>query len=79
MLYYVISTSEDGDVGIEAMTRDDLLERLAEDYWGGPEHTPVRQLKPGQRVDLRESHGIYIIAGENILPQPLEVVKTWTV
>jgi hypothetical protein len=76
MMYYVISTSEDGDVSLESMSRETLLERLKENYWGD---YPIHKLEPGIGVGLQDSAGIYIIAGESVVPQPKQVVTEWDI
>ena len=76
-LYFVLYTNEDGDVRLEALDRKTLLNRLKENYWG--EAPSIRVLEEGQIVDVREKNGLYIIAGEAIIPRPKKVVEEWDV
>jgi hypothetical protein len=73
MNYFVISTSEDGDVSLQSMTADQLEERLSEGYWGS------RKILNDVALDLQQQAGIRIIKGEFVNPQPVEIVKSWKV
>lgn len=75
-VYYVIRTSEDGDVSLDAMTKETLLQRLNTRYWGDQ---IIRKIQPGERVNLQDQSGVYIIEGEVVVPYPKEVVKEWVV
>jgi len=77
MFYYVITTSEDGDVSISVMDKETLQARLKEKYWG---RVPIRRLdKNVLFFDLRNEAGVIIIRGESILPKPVQVVTEWEI
>lgn len=71
--YFVINTSEDGDVSLSVLTKEELEGRLNEDYWGRPKF-----LDASDR-DLREEDGLIIIRGKSIQPKPRTTVKEWEV
>lgn len=75
-MYYVITTSEDGDVSFQALDKETLLQRLNEGYWG---NCLIKQIKPGECHDVRERTGIYIITGELVLPKPKTRVVEWEI
>lgn len=72
--YFVISTSEDGDVSMDSMDEATLRQRLKENYWGNePEFLDI-----GRGVhDLSAKSGLYIIKGEFVIPQPRQVAVDW--
>lgn len=70
--YFVLYASEDGEKSIECLTKEELENRLDEDYWG-----EVNFLSAD--CDLDGSVGLLIIKGEQINPQAAEVVKKWKV
>jgi hypothetical protein len=71
--YFVISCSEDGDVSLDILAKDELERRLNENYWGEePEF-----LTPTDGVDLRERSGLYIIKGSWASPKAKMAVKEW--
>lgn len=74
--YCIIYCSEDGDTSLQMVTRETLLERLNEDYYG---KMPVFELKNGQHVNCGDVAGIYIIKGVSVIPQPKKVVTEWDI
>lgn len=74
--YCIISTSEDGDVYIAVVTREELLARLDESYYGD---TPIKTLKVGDHIDCQEKSGIYIIKGETVTPKAKTIVTAWDI
>ena len=72
--YYVISCSEDGDVSVECVTKEELESKLNEEYWG----SNPKFLDASCR-DLRSRAGLLVIKGERVVPSPVEVVKGWGV
>jgi hypothetical protein len=81
-LYFVIGTSEDGDVWMMPYHADDLKQALEDKDWGD---LPIQrmELEAGYvcnfRTDLQEKAGVYIIKGRCIVPKPVSVVKEWDV
>jgi hypothetical protein len=79
-MYFIISTSEDGDVSMDSVDKEELLKRITPDehgetYYG---HREIRDTLPMFR-DLQAKAGIYIIKGDLVIPRPAEVVKTFEV
>ena len=74
--YIVISPSEDGDVSITPMTKNQLLERLAEDYWGD---TEILTRVPDNRDPNYWGRCIVIIKGEVIVPRVVETATHYAV
>jgi hypothetical protein len=73
MWYFVIYSSEDGEVSVERLSKEDLEKRLNENYWGD---------KPkflSESDDLAYNAGLMIIKGELVTPQPKKVVEEWDV
>lgn len=73
-LYYVISTSEDGDVSLYVLSGEDLEARLAEEYWG-----EVKFTLPKGDIDLREVAGLIVIKGRAFKPESVQVTTRWKV
>lgn len=73
--YFVICLSPDG-TGVSCLSKGELEERLAEDYWG--ENPEFLDFADG-RLDLEHSNGLLIIKGERIEPKPVDIVKSWSV
>jgi hypothetical protein len=75
-MFCVISCNEDGDTTLDMITRETLLSRLKESYYG---QMPIYQLKKGDRVNCGEKIGIYIIKGKSIMPRAKQVVTEWDI
>ncbi len=72
--YFVISTSEDGDVSLSSMSEETLRGRLKENYWGSePEFLDATR----GRTDLSARSGLIIIEGKAVTPTPREVTVDW--
>ncbi len=74
---YVLTTvSEDGEVRVDIMSRDLLLKRLNERYYGAIEFfsgdPPPDPMTWGGKVLL-------VLSGGIVVPKPQAVVTSWTV
>lgn len=74
--YFVISTSEDGDVSIHTYTESELNEALNEE--GGIDPAKVRRMEP-HWTDLQQDDGYYIIEGRLVVPKEKTKVTKWGV
>ena len=75
--YFVVTASEDGDVYLNAYTKEALERALTDEDWG----PDVRflQVSRGQ-INLQEGGaGIYIIRGTTVIPKEQAVVTKWSV
>jgi hypothetical protein len=72
MLYTVISTGHGAT--LKVMTKEDLEEALAEQYWGDRKAVMVQE---GHYVDLLEREALYIIPGAPIVPTAKEIVTKY--
>lgn len=72
--YFVIFGSDDGDVRISNLTKDELETRLNENYWGGAK---IRSEIDDE--DLRELNGVVIIRGDMVIPFGERSVTRWKV
>lgn len=81
MQYYVIYMSEDGNTSLYVMRKDTLLKRIADEYWGKCKIYQLT-LQPGNECDcvsLESGAGLYIIAGESVIPKPKTRVVEWEI
>ncbi len=71
--YYVICVSDDGDISASCYTKEELEDKLNNDYWGGSPRTltPI--------ADMNSKSGIMIIKGVQVEPTPVEKVQRWGV
>ena len=72
-MFFVIHTSEDGDVSLQSYSEAALTKALNKQDWGD---TPVVQ-PSGPYYDLRTREGLIIIEGKLVTPRPEKVVETW--
>lgn len=73
MWYFAIYSSEDGDISVTRLSKEELEARLDEDYWGGG----LKFLTAGD--DIEANTGLMIIKGEQVIPKPKKVVEAWEV
>lgn len=76
MSYFVISTSEDGDVSIHEYSEKELNDALNEEGEIDP-NSVHRSLKPW--TDLRQEDGYYIIEGRLVVPKEKTTITRWEV
>ena len=76
MKFYVIRTSEDGDVSIEVYSKDGL-ERALDD--GDYDADEIADTTPPPRFDLAAEAGVIIIKGELVHPKPYQVTTKFKV
>jgi hypothetical protein len=69
--YYVITCSEDGDHHIELVSREELEERLNDEYYGSD---PKYLTELNESLDLGYFSGLIIIKGEAIMPTAVEKI-----
>ena len=79
--YFVIRCSEDGDVSLELLRKEELNKRLNSDYWGATNEQDdlARELKFGDYFDLTERAGMIIIKGRAVQPIARQRVTDWDV
>lgn len=80
--YFVISTSEDGDVYFRELDKTSLLEEMTpdEDSYAELKVADIRtKIDGGGFINLQDQDGIFIIKGELVAPQPVKVVKTFDI
>lgn len=72
-MYFVISLNENGEAGCIKLTKDTLLKRLNENYWGS---LPALEFLPENwKHDMGGGpEGLLIIKGKIVVPK---AVKTW--
>jgi hypothetical protein len=78
-MYYVISPNE-GDVRITQLSKEELIEKLDCNYWG--DSTFVNVDDSGYlESDLNywNHNDILIIKGKVVIPEPIQVVKTYEI
>ncbi len=68
--YYVL-TNSDGDVSIEELTKEELLERINEEYYGNPKFNLVSKIDSDLTAYL---DGLIIIKGKCIIPHEVMTV-----
>lgn len=72
--YIVLVPGEDG-LSAECLSREELLKRIKEEYWGHREFL--------DRIPDRDHNywgrTIIVIKGTIVVPQPVETVTEWTV
>jgi hypothetical protein len=71
--YYVIYANEDGEVRLSVHTKSDLLKKLDEQNWG------TNYIARSDQFDLSSISGVIIIKGQQIIPQPKQVVESWDI
>jgi hypothetical protein len=81
MSYFIVHTSEDGDVSLEVVTKAEILKRLTPDKDGYVEYRAeeIHDKLPESYADLCAQGGMYIIKGELVIPQPKKVVTTFEI
>jgi hypothetical protein len=80
--YFVIYSSEDGDVSIEAMDKQQLMESISPDATGYSEMRPdeIKNSIDRDRVNLQEDGvGYYIIKGSLVTPKPVTTVTKYEI
>lgn len=78
--YFVVDVSEDGDCDVTAMTKEELLEYVAEVTAEGRSVNFRDRLPDGNRWDMLNSgKGPLIIKGEIVVPKPKQVVESFDV
>jgi len=80
---YIVIRAGDG-VTLERMGESALLKRLNEGYWGRGAYasktwTVEMIAKSGNRVDLEEHEGLFIVRGDFVEPKPKQTVTEWTI
>lgn len=73
--YIVLYCSDDGDVSIQRLGKEQLRKALNERHWG---NTPIRILDQQLPLDLRSVHGLFIFKGSCVQPEAKTVVTEWT-
>ena len=68
MTYFVIHATEDGDVHITPLSKDELEARLNDQYWGDAK---IFDCVP----DLALNAGLIIVKGEVVVPRSVKVVE----
>ena len=75
-MYYIIHNS-DGDTTVEQVTREELLERINENYYGADGY--ISSLK-GMDLDTNYwGENVLIIKGEIVTPEPEKVVTQYNI
>jgi len=75
MTYFVICQDDDGEVFVDKLTKEQLLEHLNEYYWGDSE---IFSDLPD--FDLAAWHsGLLIIKGEIVVPRAVEKITSFEV
>lgn len=76
-MYYVISPGE-GDVRVIQLSKEELVEKLTEKYWGNSTFVNVDD-SGFLESDLNYwNHGsLLIIKGKIVIPEPVKVVETY--
>lgn len=78
-LYIAIYNNEDGETIIQGLSREELLDRLQEDYWGKNVEI-LQDVNPKTLNNAsRGGNTLIIIKGVVVSPRPVEVVKTFTI
>ena len=65
MTYYVISTSEDGEVSLSVVDEAGLQAKLDENYWGKTKFKKVED-----NFDIAAEGGLIVIRGEAVSRRP---------
>lgn len=82
MAYFIIYTSEDGDVSLEAVTQEEVLKRVTPDEDGYTYYGPQAEIHSHMAaggVDLQCGSGVYILKGQLVVPLPKEVVTKFEI
>jgi len=72
--YFIISNS-DGDTTVDKISKEELLRRLNESYYGNVEYK--NQVEESDTNYWGE--GVLIIKGEIVVPEPIETVKEYDI
>lgn len=79
---YIVVSVGDG-ASIERLTKEKLMERLNERWWGDARVLDVETFERmfgragSGAIDLMETTGLFIIKGDLVVPKPKKVVETW--
>lgn len=71
-----IHCSEDGDKSIRFTTKAEFMKMLDEDYIKDGCKLP-RFAKPGEKIEMDYFSGYILIAGEVVVPKPVEKVTKY--
>ena len=75
---YFVITNSDGDTTVEEYTKEELLERLNEKWWGDRCAMTEEILKKTSNTNYWEDN-ILIIKGTVCVPKPKEVIETYDI
>ena len=73
-MYFLIHCSEDGDISVDELTRDALLERIHEKYYGD-----IEFFKDFPEDDLVYWQKALIIKGNIVVPKPVQLVEKYVI
>jgi hypothetical protein len=76
-MYFLFRGTEDGGQ-VDWMTREELLERLEQNYWGPIEIVSDPAELPGSDPNYWGDKAL-LVEGKTIKPQPKETVTSWEV
>lgn len=76
-MFFLIHSNEDGDVRVDQMTRDELVARLNDNYWG--DITFAASLDDLGSDPMYWGNKAVLIDGATVVPQPEQVITSWTV
>jgi len=79
-MFFVISITEDGDVGVESLDKPSLIARLSQDLWVGYRGCRFHPRVPSRDPNnwFRTSGGAaIIIEGEIVVPRAKEKIVSW--
>jgi hypothetical protein len=77
--YCLILTTEDGDVSVEVLSREVLLERLNQGYYGAGAHQPRFHAGPPPRDPMQWGQTrALLIQGTVVVPGSEKVVERFT-
>jgi hypothetical protein len=74
-MYYVINNSS-GDTTVECITKEVLLERINEGYWGDVE---FMETIPHDRDTNYWGGDVLIIKGSIVAPKPKQIITEYTI
>ncbi len=78
--YFVITTTEDGDVYLQELEKEMLLNEMTPvDGHAELEAANIRTTIERGFENLTDRGGTFIIKGELVVPTPIEVVKTFEI
>jgi len=80
-MYFVITTSEDGEPSMCVKERDEIVKELTPDKDGYAElrAEEIYTELPERYIDLCAQSGTYIIKGELVIPKAKKVVETFEI